>query len=131
MGKWMMSASKKPKVTTLIKSNLEEAAENLIDQVLKPKNVNIPTPECSFNYLVDIFTKWYGNSFYFCSKYNSPGENAISPSFEMKFARMVYIGDEKFNLSYMRHNDKWFELYRNLTIKECLNAIEHEPYFMQ
>ncbi len=130
MRKWTISASKKTKVTSLIKSNLDEAAGNLIDQILKPKNVKEPVAEASFNYLVDIFAKWHGNSFYFCSKYNSPGENAISPSFEMKFARMVYTGNEKFNLSYMRYNDKWFELHRNLTIKECLNAIEHEPYFM-
>ncbi len=43
---------------------------------------------------------------------------------------MVHVGDGKFNLSYMRYNDKWLELHRNLTLQECLHAIEHEPYFM-
>ncbi|WP_413699411.1 hypothetical protein ACLKMH_18370 [Psychromonas sp. KJ10-10] len=129
MNKWI--ASPKPvKVTTLIKSSLDKEAGKLIDEVLKPRSIKAPKLEGHSNYLVDIYTKWYGNSFYFCTKYNSPGKNAISPSFEMKLARMVHVGNEEFNLSYMRYNDKWLELHRNLTLQECLHAIEHEPYFV-
>ncbi|MEJ6079784.1 hypothetical protein MT391_14765 [Vibrio sp. 1-Bac 57] len=130
MNRWMASVTKPVKVTSLIKSALDKEAEKLIDKILKPRSVKVPLPESSSNYLVDIYTKWHGNSFYFCSKHNSPGKNAISPSFEIKFAKMVHVGDGKFNLSYMRYNDKWLELHRNLTLQECLHAIEHEPYFM-
>ncbi|WP_299664699.1 hypothetical protein [uncultured Psychromonas sp.] len=130
MKKWMAAPTKPTKVTDAIKNALNKEAEKLIDNIIKPRSIKVPQPEGSSNYLVDIYTKWYGNSFYFCSKYNSPGENAISPSFEIKFARVVYAGDEKFSLSYMRYNDKWFELHRNLTLQECLYAIKSEPYFM-
>jgi hypothetical protein len=60
----------------------------------------------------------------------SVGENAISPTFESKFARLVFVGDNKFNLSYMRHTDKWFELHFGLSSQECFNAIETQPYFV-
>ncbi|WP_028865634.1 hypothetical protein [Psychromonas aquimarina] len=130
MKKWMNSTSVRPKVTSLIKSKLDKEASNLIKQTLKPKNVKPLSIDCSSNYLADIYSKWYGNSFYFCAIYNSPGENAISPSFEIKFARMVYVGDEKFNVSYMRYNGKWCELHKEFSMQECLNAVENEPYFV-
>jgi hypothetical protein len=67
---------------------------------------------------------------FFCATYNSHGENAISPSFDMRFARLIYVSDNKFNLSYMRHNDNWFELHAGFTGQECCDAIKNEPYFV-
>lgn len=120
----------KPKVTSDIKSKLTKEANEFINNTLKPKNLKPVEINQYFNHLVDIYSKWYGSSFYFCSKYNCHMENAISPSFEMKFARMTYAGDEKFNLSYMRHNDTWFEIYTELSIQQCIDVIRDEPYFM-
>jgi hypothetical protein len=71
-----------------------------------------------------------GSSLYFHAKYKSFEENAISPSFETKFARLVYMGDGKFTLFYMRHNNQWFNLYSSLTGQECCNAIKNKPYFI-
>ena len=126
----MNSTTTKAKATSLIKSNLDHDACILIESTLKPKHLELQSVNSSHNFLTDIYSKWYGNSFYFCAKYDSPGENAISPSFEIKFARLVYVGKDKFNLSYMRYNDKWFELHTELSSQECLNAIENEPYFV-
>ena len=36
---------------------------------------------------------------------------------------MEYVGDGRFNLAYMRHNDKWWEVGQRLTAKECLERI--------
>lgn len=80
-----------------------------------------------FNYIVDVYTKWYRSSFYFCATYACPGPQAISSSFETKFARMEYAGDGLFNLSYMRHTGKWFEIFKGLSIDECLETIRDFP----
>ena len=82
-----------------------------------------------FNYIVDIYTKWYRNYFYFCAKYACPGPNATSPFFETKFARLEYVGSDRFHLSFMRHTEEWVELYQNLSLNGCLEAIRNEPYF--
>ncbi len=38
--------------------------------------------------------------------------------------------EKRFNLSYMRHTGKWWEIYPDLTLDECMNAIRDEPHFM-
>jgi len=60
----------------------------------------------------------------------SPGPHAIAPFFEVGFARMEYIGDHQFNLSYMRHTEQWWEIYTELSLDECLAAIREEPHFI-
>jgi hypothetical protein len=42
---------------------------------------------------------------------------------------MEYVGDGKFNLAYMRHTGKWWEVYRGLTADECLKTIRDEAIF--
>lgn len=78
---------------------------------------------------MDITTKWLGSKCYFVSVYRSPGPHAISPSFETKFARMEYVSDAKFKLSFMRHTGTWVELYDRLTVDECMKAIRDDPWF--
>ena len=120
----------KPQVPDTIKHILKEKADEIIENVLKPEHIKPPPTDNDFNYLVDIYSKWYRNYFYFCAKYNCPGPNAISPSFETKFARMEYVGNERFNLSYMRHTEQWWEIDQELPMLECLKLIAEEPHFM-
>ena len=120
----------KPQVPDTTKRILKEKADEIIENVLKPEHIKPPPTDNNFNYLVDIYSKWYRNYFYFCAKYNCPGLNAISPSFETKFARMEYVGNERFNLSYMRHTEQWWEIYQELPMLECLKLIAEEPNFM-
>ena len=112
-----------------IKLEVSKAAANLIETFLKSKYVPPPPKDARFNYIVDIYTKWYRNYFYLCTKYACPGPNAISPSFESKFARMEYVGDSRFHLSFMRYTGEWIELYQGLSLEACLKAIQEEPYF--
>ena len=129
---WVSSLQRqpKPKMPEAIKAKLEVKAGELVDSILKPMNVKPPREDEQFNYIVDIYSKWYRNYFYFCSKYACPGPNAISPYFEGKFARLEYVGNERFNLAYMRHTGKWYEIYTELSLDECLAAISDAPHFL-
>jgi hypothetical protein len=46
------------------------------------------------------------------------------------FARMEYAGNDRFNLSYMRHTGAWFEIYTSLSVDECLVAVRDDPHFL-
>jgi len=71
----------KPQAPDTIKHILKEKADEIIENVLKPEYIKPPPTDNDLNYLVDIYSKWYRNYFYFCAKYNSPSPHAISPSF--------------------------------------------------
>lgn len=128
---WFSSPQKspKPKVPESIKIEVETKADELIESFLKPEYIKPPPEDMRFNYVVDIYTKWYRNYFYFYAKYACLGPNAISPFFESKFARMEYAGDGLFNLSYMRHTGQWFEIFQDLSVDECLETIKDFPHF--
>ena len=95
---WMISPGKSPKpsVPDSIKVELAAKATDLIETVLKPKHVLPPQKDEQYNTITDIGAKWNRNYFYFISTYACPGPNALSPTFESKFARMEYLGDGKF-----------------------------------
>lgn len=121
----------KPEVPARTKTVVEAKAQELVEKVLKPQHVHPPPESAQFNYIVDIYTKWYRNYFYFCARYACPGPNALAPFFETKFARLEYVGgNNQFNLSFMRHTGEWIELHANLSLDECLAAIKTEPFFI-
>ncbi len=122
--------SSKPKVPDAVKTEVEAKASALIETVLKPKHVKAPPAEERFNYIADMYAKWYRNYLYFCATYCCPGPNALSPSFEEKFARLEYVSTGRFHLSYMRHTGQWWEIYTDLSLDECLAAIRDEPHFL-
>ena len=127
---WVFSPSKQANLPNDVKANVTAKAKDIIDTVLKPEYVKPPAEDKRFNYIVDIYSKWHRNYFYFCAKYACHGPNAISPYFEVKFARLEYVGNNQFNLAYMRHTEKWLELYTELFLVECLKAIRDEPHFL-
>lgn len=117
-------------VLRAIKQEVNQKAGELIENVLKPKHVQPPPKGRQLNYLVDITTKWLGSKCYFISIYRSPGPHAVSSTFETKFARVEYVGNGKFALSFQRHTGQWVELYDALSVDECLTAIRDDPWFM-
>jgi hypothetical protein len=112
-----------------IKQEVKQKGGDLIDNVLKPKHIEPPPNRHQLNYLVDITTRWIGSKCYFISIYRSPGPHADSSTFETKFARMEYVGNAKFALSFQRHTGEWVELYDALSVDECLKAIQDDPWF--
>ena len=123
------SSRAKPKVPDTVKAEVEKKGAELVESVLKPEHIKPPPQDPQFNYLVDIFVKWHGNYFYFCATYHCPDPHAISPSFELKFARLEYTGRDAFSLSYMRHTGKWWEIASGLSLDECFTSIQEMPHF--
>jgi hypothetical protein len=123
-------AKKSVSVTASIKAQVETEAKALIEHVLIPKYVLPPTNDEQSNYITDIGAKWYRNYFYFFSIYTCPSPNALSPSFESKFARLEYLGNAKFALYFMRHTGEWVGIYDALSVDECMKAIQDDPWFV-
>ncbi len=121
--------SSKPSVPESIKAEVVAKAMQLIENVLKPKHVLPPKLDEPYNYVTDVYGKWNRGYFYFIKRYASPGPNALSPTFESKFARMEYVGDGKFALSYFRHTGVWLEIYEAMSVDESLKAIQDDPWF--
>ena len=130
--RWLYSPPRqpKPKVPDAVKADVEAKAREIVETVLKPDHLKPPPEDMRFNYVVDIYTKWYRNYFYFCSQYRCPGPNAISPFFEVRFARLEYLDQDNFNISYMRHTGQWWEIYRDLSLEGCLAAVRDGPHFL-
>jgi hypothetical protein len=123
-------AKKKVRLTASIKSEAETKANALIANVLKPRYVLLPEKNQQFNYITDIRAQWYRNFFYFILIYACPSPNALSPTFESKFARMEPLGDGKFTLYAMRHSGKeWVGVADALSVDDCLEAIQDDPWF--
>jgi len=128
---WMYSPPKSasPKVPERLKAKLMEKSHQLVEIELKPQNIHPPPKRARFNYLVDIFTKWHQNFFCLCATYRCPGPNALSPFFEARFARLRYVGANCFNLAYMRHTGKWWEIEQGLSVDKCLARIKEGGLF--
>ena len=128
---WNIRPSKKRvTVSASLKAEVETKAKDLINNVLKPKHVELPPAEAQFNYVTDIQAKWFRNYFYFVTIYACPGPNALSPSFETKFARMEPLGGGKFALYFMRYTGEWVGIFDDLSVDDCMKAIENDPWFV-
>lgn len=120
----------KPAVPAALRLEVEAKARELVESVLKPRHVKAPPEDQRFNYIVDIGTKWYRSYFYFFAIYRSPGPNALSPSFETRFARLEYTGANRFSLAFMRYTGQWIEVYADLSVDECLRVVRDDPFFI-
>ncbi len=129
---WVYSPGKpKPAgVPETLKIEVARKAQELVETVLKPRYVQPAPEEPQFNYIVDVYTRWYRQFFYFCAKYCVAGPNAIQPYFESIFARLDYVGDNRFNLSFQRHTGQWVTIYTDLSLDECLAAVKDDPWFI-
>jgi hypothetical protein len=123
------SGASSTSLDTAAKARLEARVRELIDKELKPKHVKPPPKGAHTNYLTDITLKWHGSTLFLVAVYACPGPNAISPSFEDRFARLRPAGGDRFDLSFMRHTGQWVELYLGKTLDECLAAIRDDPWF--
>jgi hypothetical protein len=123
--KWVFGPTKpaKQRVPDDLKTVVQTKATELVEQVLKPQHVKPPPDEPQFNYITDLWARWQQSYFYFGATYGCPGPDAISPTFESKFARLEYVGDNRFSLAYLRHDDKWFVIFPGLKLDQCLEAV--------
>ncbi len=104
-------------------------ANELINTVLKSRHIKPPPENPEYNYLVDIYGKWYRKAFYFYLVYRIANPESEVPTFEEKFARIQYAGNSRFHLSFMRYTGQWVQIYTDLTVEECIEAIRDDPFF--
>jgi hypothetical protein len=123
-------AKKSVSVSASLKAEVETKAKALIEKVLKPKYVLPSEKGEQLNYITDIGAKWYRNYFYFFSTYACPSPNALSPTFEAKFARMEPLRGGKFALYFMRYTGEWVGIYDDLSVDECMKAIQEDEWFV-
>jgi len=129
---WVYAPAKKAtnlSVPPAFKEEIKRRGDELIESTIKPTHLNPPPDDPQFNYIEQIDCYWRGRYFYFFATYRVPGPNAIRPTFESKFARMEYQGNEIFNLAFQRHNDQWFEIGFGLPVDKCLDSIGSNPLF--
>ena len=118
----------KAKVPDAVKTEVAQQGQRLIDE-WKPHYVKAPPEGSHFNYIVDLFTKWQRHYFYFVAKYACPGPTASSPFFEAPFTRLEYVGENRFNLAFMRHTGKWVEVEQGLSLAKALDSIRHDGFY--
>jgi hypothetical protein len=116
-------------VPAALKQEVEQKANELVETVLKPRHLLPPPENPQFNYIEDIYTKWYRSFFYFCTRYRVAGPNSLAEHFESKFTRMKYTGAGHFDLAYMRYTNQWVDVYTGLTLDECIESIRNDPWF--
>ncbi len=123
------SASKnlKAKLSEPEKKEIEAYFNPLIED-FKIKYIS-KNPNKQYNYLVDIYSKWYHNYFYLCEKFAPGDHNHLNHGFEVKFVRLKYAGKNQFDFSYYRHTGQWELVTDALTLEECKEMIVSNPVF--
>lgn len=127
---WMYAPgkAKREKLPESLKAEVEKEAEALM-QEWRLRYIKEPPKEKRFNYIEELYTKWYRNYFYFCARYACPGPEAISPHFEVRFTRLEYIGDGLLNLAFMRHTGQWVEVETELSVAKCFQSIRGDGFY--
>ncbi len=128
---WVYSPANDPgaKRSDAHKAEVDRKAAELIETALKAKYVEPPPKDAQFNYVTGLSTKLHGWYFYLVATYACPGPTAVSPTFEVNFARLEPTAMGRFNLAYLRHTGKWHELFSGLTLDECLASVRDDPWF--
>ena len=105
------------------KARVTSACQRLIDDFLKPRFLPSVQPT-QFNYPVDILGRWHGAKYRFIQRYRSGFRDNLGEEFDAPFARIDRTGRDRFDVYWMRHNDTWWLLHRNVTLREALALIE-------
>lgn len=128
---WMLTPPRqsKPRVPEAAKSLVQKRADELVAAFFGPKFIQPAPEETSFNFVSDISTRWQRSFFYFSATFICPNPGAFAPTFQLPFARLEYVGEDRFSLAYMRHTGKWWELYQDQTLDESLDIVREQGHF--
>lgn len=126
---WVFSTVKSSKVkpTESEKQSITEYFQPMIEDF--KKRFILKNPDKKYNYLIDIYSKWYQNFFYLCEKYKSEFPDRIYDESEAKFVRLRYTGKNLFEFSYFRHTGEWHSVADDLTLDDCKEMILSNPNF--
>jgi hypothetical protein len=110
------------------RATVEAACQAFIGEFLKPRFLPEIRPT-EFNYPVDICGKWHGTKYRFVQRFRTGRLNPNVSEFDAPFARLEYVGPDRFNLSYHRHTGQWWCLYRGVSLAEALALMESQGHF--
>jgi hypothetical protein len=111
------------------KQDWQNKADQFVSEFYKPTFIKPPPEPPRFNYVVDFSTKWHGAYLQFIVKYACPGPNALSPFFDLAFARLGYFRPEAWSLWARRHNDQWIVIENELPLEQCFEEMRNNPWF--
>ena len=109
------------------KISVTAACEHLITNFMKPRFLSEIRPT-QFNYPVDILGKWRGAQYRFIQRYRSGFADNLGEEFDAPFARLDWIGRNRFDIQWHRHTGQWFPLYNGLTLVEAIAAIKADGH---
>ncbi|WP_029007522.1 hypothetical protein [Azospirillum halopraeferens] len=105
------------------KAAITAACQSFIGEVLKPRFLPSIRPT-EFNYPIDILGKWHGNRYRFLQRYRSGFPENLGEEFESPFARLDWIGRDRFDIQWFRHTGTWHRLYHDVSLTEALEILE-------
>jgi hypothetical protein len=118
-----------PTVPDALKTEINDKAAALIETVLAPTHLYPRPPDWRWSYPIELYTRWWHHYLYFCATYFTPHPEAVPPRREVRFARLEYCGNKRFNLAFMRHTGEWVVVYENRSLAGCLRAMRDEEIF--
>jgi hypothetical protein len=128
-GDWVYVAGRAGnKPSAAEKSVITTTCEKFIAEVLTPRFLPEIRPT-QFNYPTAIYGKWHSNKYRFITRYRSDDPRSYEPEFEAPFARLEYVGRDRFDLSYHRHTGEWFCLFEHVSLAEALDLIASDLHF--
>lgn len=102
------------------------ACESFIREVLKPRLLPEIKPTES-NYVVDIHGAWTAGRYRFMRRYRSGFPHNRGMEFDRPFARIDRMGQDQFDIHWMRHTGTWWPLHSGKTLAEALRIIATDP----
>ena len=124
-GKRWVRADVKPSDSD--KTAITVVYDEFIADVLVPRFLPEIQPT-EFNYPIAIYGKWHGNKFRFIQRFRSDRDDVFESEFEAPFVRLEFVGRDRFDISYYRHTETWFRLYRNVSLREAIRLIEDDGH---
>lgn len=126
---YVPSRDPRTRVSDHVKAEVESKANELVATLLAPKHVQPPPKDPKFNYVIGLSTRWHGRFFYFVATYACPFPGALSPTFQVNFARLEHTAQDRWNVAYLRHTGAWQPVYFGQTLDEALAIICDDPLF--
>src|SRR3989344_6592685 len=129
--RWVLSPkANRPKVSDSEKARVNQLCDDFIVAKLKPKYLVEYNKQNKDRKMKDIYCKWYRGFIHFIAVYNDFRDNRILNEYEDKFARLEYLDNDRYLLSYLRHTGEWFELTygKGVSLESAFESIIKMPH---
>lgn len=109
------------------KQKIVTACEAFIRDFLKPRFLPQIRPT-EWNYVVDIHGAWAAGRYRFMQRYRSGWADNLGEEFNAPFARIDRMGQDRFDIYWMRHTGKWWRLHADVTFAKALHLLETDGH---